>query len=467
MLFNTPAFLVFFLVFYVVFHLLLKGNDAKLILICTGSLFFYGTWNIRFVPILLGTGLVDFYLARMIAREEVPLRKRNLLTLSVVMNLSVLAFFKYTDFALASLHDGLALVGVKTTARSLGLVAPLGISFYTFQSLSYTLDVYRGVYKPQKRFLEFLSSLTFFPHLVAGPIVRSSMLLPQFEKLPPLTDEAGRRGLLLVASGLFKKTIADLLGQTVAATFDKAGALHGVAGWTGALAFTAQIYGDFAGYTDMAMGVAALLGIRLPDNFNLPYLATSPVDFWRRWHITLSNWLRDYLYMPLALAIRQHPYFNLILTMTLAGLWHGPRWTYVAFGLYHGVLLAITQWLISRTSDEWNDRLSRWPLKLPRIALTFYLTVVGFVVFRAETFAGARRVLRAMHGVPRGASSADLFSLGLVGAALAACHLLDGAMLYRAARLASGWRFWALAVLCFACAIALSEPGSPFIYFQF
>jgi D-alanyl-lipoteichoic acid acyltransferase DltB (MBOAT superfamily) len=464
MLFNTALFWLFFAAFFVAFHFVARTRTAKLWLVTVGSLAFYGAWDVRFVPLLLGTALLDFFLARAIARAPEQGRKRALLILSVVANLGVLAFFKYTRFFADSAHGLLGLLGVALPEPTFTILLPAGISFYTFQSMSYTIDVYRGELPARERPEEFLSAVSFFPHLVAGPIIRASVLLPQFERMEPLRWEWVQRGYLLVAVGLFKKMVADLLAPTADVLFSGTEPASALEAWTGALAFTGQIYADFSGYTDIAIGVALLLGFVLPPNFAQPYLATSPIDFWRRWHLSLSTWLRDYLYIPLG-GNRNHRYRNLLLTMLLGGLWHGASWTFVLWGAWHGLLLIAAHVLVARFPALTEGGAGvRW---LQRLG-TFYLVVLGWVLFRAESMASALRVLRGMHA-PQVASVFTYpatLSLALVLLGLVACHAISAA----AERTEVQQRpalLWPVVTACLAAAIALGPSGHSFIYFQF
>ncbi|HSP78572.1 MAG TPA: MBOAT family O-acyltransferase [Myxococcaceae bacterium] len=466
MLFNTALFGVFFLGFFVAFHFAARTRGAKLWLVTVGSLVFYGAWDVRFVPLLLGTALLDYWLAREIGRSRDERRRRLLLVASLTANLGVLALFKYARFFADSAHGLLAVLGVAVPAPEFSWVLPAGISFYTFQSMSYTLDVYRGELEARERPEEFVAAVSFFPHLVAGPIIRASVLLPQFERMEPPRWEQVQRGYLLVAVGLFKKTVADLLAPVADGLFGIQGPLSALEAWTGALAFTGQIYADFSGYTDIAIGVALLLGFVLPPNFDLPYLATSPIDFWRRWHLSLSTWLRDYLYIPLG-GNRRARYRNLLLTMLLGGLWHGANWTFVAWGAYHGLLLVASHLLAARLpglSGEATPAALRW---LKR-AGTFYLVVLGWVLFRAESLGAALEVLRGMHAPALASdfSYGAVLTLGLVGAGLVVCHGVS-ALAERTGLLRRPALLWPAVATCLAVAIAIGPPGQSFIYFQF
>ncbi len=465
MLFNTALFWLFFAAFFAAYHFAARTRPAKLWLVVVGSLIFYGAWDVRCVPLLLGTALLDFWLALAISRSEDERRRRALLILSLVSNLGVLGFFKYARFFTDSAHGLLGALGVALPEPTFSILLPAGISFYTFQSMSYTIDVYRRELSARERPEEFLAAVSFFPHLVAGPIIRASTLLPQFEKLEPPRWEQVRRGYLLVAVGLLKKTVADLLAAPSDALFSGAGPTSALEAWTGALAFTGQIYADFSGYTDIAIGVALLLGFVLPPNFNLPYLATSPIDFWRRWHLSLSTWLRDYLYISLG-GNRNHRYRNLVLTMLLGGLWHGANWTFVLWGLYHGLLLVVAHLLIGRF-PALKETPSAVVLWLKRLG-TLYLVVLGWVLFRADSVPAALRVLEGMHA-PAVASAftwpAVLTLLFVVGG-LVLCHGAS-ALAEKTELRQRRFALWPVVATCLAVAIAIGTPGHSFIYFQF
>lgn len=465
MLFNTALFWLFFAAFFVAFHFAARTRGAKLWLVVAGSLLFYGAWDVRCVPLLLGTALLDFWIALRISRSQDERRRRGLLLLSIAANLGVLGFFKYARFFADSAHGLLGALGVSLPEPAFSFLLPAGISFYTFQSLSYTIDVYRRELPARERPEEFLAAVSFFPHLVAGPIIRASVLLPQFEKMEAPRWEQMRRGYLLIAVGLFKKTVADLLAGPSDALFRSAGPASALEAWTGALAFTGQIYADFSGYTDIAIGVALLLGFVLPPNFDLPYLATSPIDFWRRWHLSLSTWLRDYLYIPLG-GNRNHRYRNLLATMVLGGLWHGASWTFVLWGLYHGLLLVAAHLLVGGfpALKETPSAAVRW---LKRLG-TLYLVVIGWVLFRAESLTSALEVLRGMHA-PAVASTFTwqaVLTLLFVGMGLVICHAAS-ALAEKTELRRRPVALWPVVATCLAVAMAVGTPGHSFIYFQF
>ena len=469
MLFNTPLFFAFFVVFILFYGFVFLQRKPKVYFILVASLVFYGAWNYKFIPLLVGSAVGDYFLAQAIAGAATIRSKKLFLSLSVIMNLGILALFKYADFALTSVADFLSLFGYQASLPTLAWVLPIGISFYTFQSLSYTIDVYRGEMKPRKGLAEFTAALAFFPQLVAGPILRARQILPQFHKIPVPTWVEVKHGFLLITVGLFKKTIADLLAIPAAHAFDGGASVSLMETWTGVLAFAGQIYGDFSGYSDMAIGIALLLGFKIPLNFRLPYFAISPVDFWRRWHISLSSWLRDYLYIPLG-GKRNARYRNIMITMLLGGLWHGAAWTFVVWGGFHGILITATHCLKSlKIFAVFNRPGSRW-VTLLKWAFTFYLVLLGWVLFRANSLDSAFRIMMDMHsfsGLPQ-AGPAALIILGLTGAALAVMHLVDRYVINSSEKLENRpWLFWLLLIIVHALCFLIGEPSSEFIYFQF
>ena len=382
MTFNSFAFIVFFLIVYAGYLLLRGSHRAQNRLLLAASLFFYGYWNWRFLFLLLGTACIDFAVARAMEKTPDPVRRRLLVTVSIVANLSVLGFFKYFNFFAESFADVLGLFG-QVHPLMLRIVLPIGISFYTFQAMGYTIDVYRRVTRAEKNLLDFLVFVSFFPQLVAGPISRSNKLLTQVKAPRIIRMGQVDAGLWLLLWGYFKKVvIADNAALIAKPIFDDYTAYHGLDIVIGALAFTVQIYCDFSGYTDIARGLAKLLGFDLMLNFRLPYFARDPGDFWTRWHVSLSSWIRDYLYVPLG-GNRRGPvrtYVNLAVTMLLAGLWHGAAWNYVLWGGYHGALLILYR------AMGWNADpavRTRWdPL---RIAVMFVLVVIGWVFFASRS----------------------------------------------------------------------------------
>jgi D-alanyl-lipoteichoic acid acyltransferase DltB (MBOAT superfamily) len=470
MIFNTPIFFLFFLVFITFYGLVFLRHKPRIYFIVVSSLVFYGAWNYRFIPLLVGSAIVDYYIARAIHNSSSQSARRWLVSLSVAVNLGILGLFKYADFVLLSVADFLAVFGVEASLPTLSWVLPVGISFYTFQSLSYTIDVYRGHMKPRKGLIEFIAALSFFPQLVAGPILRARQILPQMHDLPVPTWDNAKHGFLLITAGVLKKTTADLLAIPAAAAFDTSGSISLLETWTGVLAFAGQIYGDFSGYTDMAIGLALLLGFQIPLNFRVPYFAASPVDFWRRWHISLSTWLRDYLYVSLGGNRNNRRFVNVMITMLLGGLWHGAAWTFVAWGAFHGIIISATHYLgqmrqlaaISLSGSRWIT-LGKW-------AVTFYLVLLGWVLFRATSIDSAMTILADMHGLnalPEPGPVAATIA-GLTLAAVFLMHLMDFYILKAADKLERRpWLFWLLLVTAQTLCLLIGEPSNEFIYFQF
>jgi D-alanyl-lipoteichoic acid acyltransferase DltB (MBOAT superfamily) len=349
------------------------------------------------------------------------------------------------------------------------LVLPIGISFYTFQSLSYTIDVYRGDMQPRKGLVAFTASLAFFPQLVSGPILRARQILPQFHSIPIPTWQNAKHGFLLITTGVIKKTAADLLAIPVATAFDSSGPVSLMETWTGVLAFAGQIYGDFSGYSDMAIGIALLLGFQIPLNFRIPYFALSPVEFWRRWHISLSSWLRDYLYISLG-GNRNSRYRNIMITMLLGGLWHGAAWTFVVWGGLHGLIVIATHHLKKVNSLAFFSQ-SKSPLvRFIKCIITFYIVLVGWVLFRATSLSSAMDVLVNMHSFGSLPAPGPLAStiLVLTVAALLLTHLMDYYVIKGAEKLENKpWLFWSLLIIGQTLCLLIGEPSNEFIYFQF
>jgi D-alanyl-lipoteichoic acid acyltransferase DltB (MBOAT superfamily) len=386
-IFNSFVFLGFFVVVYIAYRALGRLHRAQNRLLLLASYVFYGYWDWRFLSLIAISTVVDYYCG--IAMRERAEKARSFLTFSMVTNLGLLFTFKYFDFFQDSFVELLNALSIPAHPVTLNIVLPVGISFYTFQTMSYTIDVYRKKLEPCRDFLDFALFVSFFPQLVAGPIERAVNLLPQIVRPRKVTAAQTYEGLWLITWGYFKKVyVADNVAMLVDASFGPAGTGTGAEALVAVYAFAVQIYCDFSGYTDIARGLAKLLGIELMLNFNLPYFAKNPSDFWRRWHISLSTWLRDYLYIGLGgnRGGTFRTYRNLFLTMLLGGLWHGAAWTYVAWGVFHGGLL-ISYRLIP--SGVFNGlRLGKWGDVLA-VVIMFHFTCIGWLLFRAESIAQA------------------------------------------------------------------------------
>jgi len=402
-------------------------------------------------------------------------RRKAFLVVSMVANLGILGFFKYCDFFIANLHALLVAIGVTSAPWSvLGIILPAGISFYTFQAMSYTIDIYRGQTEPTDSFLDFALFVCFFPHLVAGPIMRAHTLLPQVVHPRSRRARDLEEGFFLILVGMFKKiVVSDNMAPIADAVFTRLGQgdAHGMTGaevLVGLYAFAFQIYGDFSGYSAIARGISKWIGFDLVVNFHLPYIATSPSDFWRRWHISLSSWLRDYLYIPLG-GNRQGvigEYRNLILTMLLGGLWHGARWTFVAWGLYHGVILCLFR-IVGLRDPEPQQR-ARW---LVRVVVMFHLTCLGWLLFRADTFGSVVRALEAIatnfHFTAATWTAAALIAF-YAGVLFVVELILDGEnQLQRLLRGPLLWQTCCYAYLGLMLLFFHAQRAHEFIYFQF
>jgi D-alanyl-lipoteichoic acid acyltransferase DltB (MBOAT superfamily) len=468
-LFNSFAFLIF-LPLVATAHALLPAR-ARRFLLLAASFFFYGFWDWRFLGLMVATALCDFAIARGLDGERRPRRRLWLLRLSLVSNLGVLALFKYFGFFVDS---GLALaatVGVDLSRPVLEIVLPVGISFYTFQALSYTIDVYRGRLPACRSVSHFLLFIAFFPQLVAGPIERASHLLPQIAVLRRPGRADLRAAIELLVVGYFKKVaVADVIAPHVQAPFADPLAHAPAALLLALYLFSLQIYCDFSGYTDIARGSARLFGIELMQNFAQPYGAADIADFWRRWHVSLSAWLRDYLYIPLGGnrggAWRTHR--NLMLTMLLGGLWHGASWTFVAWGGLHGLYLAAHRWWRAREPASATRADGGWPGTL----VTFHLVAFAWIFFRSPDLAHALEFCGVLSGLVVGGGSAVPVGLRVAVPVvlLAAIEWLARPAASRPPLRERGWacRGFAYATLTVATLLfGVLDREVAFVYFQF
>ena len=473
MIFTEFRFFLFFAVVFGVYWALRRNGWRKAwILVCSYA--FYGAWDWRFLSLIIGSTLVDYVVGlQLVKAGSSPRQRRGWLMLSLCVNLGALAFFKYANFFADSAVGFFGWLGLPVNSVTLNIVLPVGISFYTFQTLSYSLDIFAGRLAPRKSLLDLATFVAFFPQLVAGPIVRASDFLPQLESSRTFAQVNVRACLTLFMVGFFKKAcVSDNLAPIVERYFSEPASFDALSGWVGVLSYTTQIYCDFSGYSDMAIACAGLLGYELCVNFNFPYFASSITDFWRRWHISLSTWLKDYLYIPLGgnRGGQLLTYRNLMITMVLGGLWHGAAWTFVVWGTLHGGALIAHR--------EWSQFAKRqWPKLNPKadwvvivsVLLTFYWVCITWVFFRADSFASAMTVLRSF--VLLRSPGTQQLSISLLGVlfVLACAHWLTSKAVWTQAveRLpaqlyAVGYGFVAALVL------TLIPVGyTPFIYFQF
>jgi len=463
MLFNTTDFFLFLGVVLALFYA--SPLSLRRYILLAASYFFYGSWNAKFIALLLTLTVIDYTAARWIEILPAGPKRRAALIFSLCANLGFLGFFKYYNFLAGNLA---LLTGRPGDAFLLEIVLPLGISFHTFQSMSYVVDVYRGEQQAVRDPIDYALFICFFPQLVAGPIVRARNFFRDLHPWHPPAAGEVRRGAFLIVLGLVKKmAVADQFAKVANNYFANVSANPGVlAAWSGVLAFGMQIYFDFSGYTDMAIGMAKLLGFHFPVNFRRPYLASSITDFWRRWHISLSSWLRDYLYIPLGGSRhgKWMTYRNLMLTMLLGGLWHGANWNFLVWGGYHGALLSIEKALgVDPDQKTWT-----WTYPF-RMILTVSLALIGWVFFRAADFTQSRQILAAMFHAPAGRILLEPWHLELIAAAFALAVLEEKwewfERLMAAPQVAYGA---AMAMLLFGLDLfGVMDASIPFIYFQF
>ncbi|WP_428149940.1 MBOAT family O-acyltransferase [Brevundimonas sp.] len=480
MLFPTLAFGVFFLFVYFTAWSLDRENGRRKLFLLLASWFFYAQWDWRFVGLLIASAILNWGVAVLIARSDEDGRRKWLVGLGVACNLLILGFFKYYGFFVEQAGDLLTRFGWERDLPLLQIVLPVGISFFTFQGISYVVDVHRGKTPVAKSLLDVMLLMSFFPHLVAGPIVRASDLLPQFDRAPRLTREMATHGLLLICWGLFKKTViaSELSVRLVDPVFFDPSSYGTLDLMAAVYGYAVQIYCDFSAYSDMAIGIAALLGYSFPRNFDQPYRASSMQDFWRRWHISLSSWLRDYLYVPLGGGKKGliRSCLNVFITMLLGGLWHGAAWTFVAWGALHGGVQVVERlgraFLSSYRPEGYlsaaiGDR--KGPPAWLGVLVTFHIVCLGWILFRAETFPMAMEVLTGL-GRFEPATVVTPFLLTLIVGGLA-MHWLPP----RAIEGISTWLKPAPSLtmgLLVGAAILLVEAVrpdgvAPFIYFQF
>jgi alginate O-acetyltransferase complex protein AlgI len=476
MLFNTPQFFAFLAIVLTLFYTAPRGLRKYILL--AASYFFYMSFIPKFILLLLSLTVIDYTAARWIAWTRSPHSRKAALVISLAANLGLLGFFKYYNFFAANIAQ---VLHKPSGAFALSIILPLGISFHTFQSMSYVIDVYRREQEPITNPIDYALFISFFPQLVAGPIVRAREFFGDlYHWKRPASDDI-LRGLLLLLLGLAKKMVmADQFAQIANGYFGDVSKHPGMApAWSAVIAFGIQIYFDFSGYTDMAIGMAKLLGFHFPVNFRRPYLASSITDFWHRWHISLSRWLRDYLYIPLGgnRHGRLQTYRNLMLTMLLGGLWHytartgagsdfGAGWNFVVWGGYHGALLSIER-MFRRTNAPVENR---WTALYPlQAVITFALVMIGWVFFRAATFHESLYVLHQMFFVPRGHTLIPAWQMDLALMTMLLALFEEKKDWFEKIALGPAWAYGAVcAVLLLAVElIGYTEAAVPFVYFQF
>lgn len=473
MVFNSLTFLVFAVVFLAVYFLL--SGRKRLWWALAGSYFFYGWWDVRFLGLIILSTALDFHLGQRIHAERRPDRRNRWLWVSVAVNLGILGFFKYFGFFTDSFRQLAALGGWSVPVPYLEVILPVGISFYTFQTLSYTIDVYRGKLEPTRDIWTFATFVAFWPQLVAGPIVRAADLLPQLQRYLPADAGRIQSGLTRIGWGFFKKVaVADSLAPFVDQVWSAPGHFSTLNLWVAVLFYSFQLYCDFSGYSDIAIGFARLMGYDFPENFRTPYFSRDFSEFWTRWHISLSSWLRDYLYIPLG-GNREGPwrtFRNLMWTMLLGGLWHGANWTFVVWGGIHGGLLVL-QRLLAAPVRHCRRHLPDPVWTALSVPTVFLLTTLAWVFFRSPDLSLAigllRDLFRTEGWAPAGLMNKFIVAkgFGLVGMLLTVEIVADSYPLGRWLSQRPAWRAFVLAAVWFAILLFGNFAANAFIYFQF
>jgi len=471
MLFNSFEYVLFLVIVFAAFWGLMRARVLRTLVLLAASYVFYMSWSATFIFLIVGSTVLDYFLALWMSRSDCARRRKALVTISVVANLGLLGLFKYADFCLVAVSETLAVAGLRFEPGLLRLTLPVGISFYTFQTLSYTIDVYRRRIQPTSNFVEFATFVSFFPQLVAGPIVRANEFLPQFNRTPRLSSDTFGEGLFLIFCGMCKKIlIADFLAvQLIDGVFDNPQAYSAAEVWVAVYGYTWQLYGDFSGYTDIARGSAKLFGFELPENFDRPFTATGPIEFWKRWHMTLSRWVQDYVYIPLGGSryggVRT--YFNLFASFFLIGIWHGAGWTFVLFGLWHA--FGVTFNRLYRRNRRSRVPLAGWKRKFA-VFCSVHFYVIHWPIFRAPDVDRMWEVYTQMF-------TFDVFSLRIAPAVLLVVigmfviHFTPKRWVKDLQAFIVGMPEVVKGAAAVALAIVLMHVGSqqaaPFIYFQF
>ncbi|WP_029918532.1 MBOAT family O-acyltransferase [Nevskia soli] len=481
MLFNSFQFLYFFIVVWVAF-LAMRGTPRKVFLL-VASYYFYMCWNAKYILVILAITLIDYVAGIQIEQAKTSGLRRIYLGVSLFCNLGLLVVFKYFNFLAGTISSLASNAGMGLDVPLLNIILPVGLSFHTFQAMSYTLDLYKGKVPAERNFLNYALYVAFFPQMVAGPIERPNQLLPQFHREPEITAEKIKSGVAQTLWGLFKKmVIADSLASFVNMVYASPQQFNGVYLLLATCFFALQIYCDFSGYSDIALGIARIMGYELRINFQQPYFSRSIGEFWRRWHISLSSWFRDYVYIPLGgnRVSKSRHYLNLMATFAISGLWHGASWTFVMWGILHGsyqIMSQMTQGLRSKVSHVLG--LERFPrlVAVLQVFVTFTLVTIAWVFFRASSIQSAFYIIT--HFFPLGHFESATLSVGKIPRANTPFLAVFIALLFvvewliaHPSKIPTIWRFGAFRKACYySCAFSLVFFGvfghTDFIYFQF
>tara|TARA_Y100000768_G_C23984677_1_gene688014 strand:- start:254 stop:1672 length:1419 start_codon:yes stop_codon:yes gene_type:complete len=472
MLFNSVEFFIFLVIVFTLYWLIPRNHiKYKNLLILISSYFFYAWWDYRFLVLIILSTIVDYLCAKTIYNSKTNLKRKIFLIISILFNLTLLGFFKYFNFFLESFYDLLNQLGFTLNKWSLNIILPVGISFYTFQTLSYSIDIYRNKFKPVNNFIAFSSFISFFPQLVAGPIERASNLLPQFLTKKEINNKILIQGTRLIIFGLFKKVfIADSLAPYVDNIFLNFDSLGFITLWLGAIYFAIQIYCDFSGYSDIAIGTAKLFGFELKSNFRFPYFSRNIAEFWRRWHISLSSWFRDYLYIPLGgsrfgklISLR-----NIFIIFIVSGFWHGSNWTFIFWGLVHAILYIPT--FIFNTNRKYlndlNSNLFYFPNfnELINIFTNFVFVTIAWVFFRSNSIESSFSYIIKMFNPENDFSISFKFGLIYVFIILLIDWFLRNDERLEFKYKKAEWVFFSILILLI---IEKFQDYKTFIYFQF
>jgi alginate O-acetyltransferase complex protein AlgI len=481
MLFNSVEFLIFFPIVVILYFVV--PLRLRIPVLLGASYYFYMSWRPEYIILILFSTLIDYFAGRKIGEVTQSQQRKFYLFLSLASNLGILFFFKYSEFFFNSIQSLTSIIQIDYNPADFGLILPVGISFYTFQTLSYTINVYRGVQKPEHNLLMFALYVSFFPQLVAGPIERSERLLPQFFVKHSIDYDRITDGLKLMAWGFFKKVVvADRLAAIVNLVYNDPTEFSGVPLLIATYFFAFQIYCDFSGYSDIAIGAANVMGYNLMENFRQPYFAKSIAEFWRRWHISLSTWFRDYVYIPLGgnRLGDSRLYFNLLVVFVVSGLWHGANWTFVVWGALHGMLMVVSI-VVSKVLDKGFsyrllDRQSLW-ISTIKIFATFHLVLLTWVFFRANTLSDAIYILRNIftgieikggYGLNFGGTYEILITIAVLMVLLLVDFIKEKGVTIRYWRSSPTFFRWALYYLLVFSILLFGEFGvTEFIYFQF
>jgi alginate O-acetyltransferase complex protein AlgI len=475
-LFNSTEFLIFFLVVFGLYWAA-PSRKLKILLLLAASYYFYMSWNKELALVVACSSMADFFIGIAMEKSESARRRKRLMQLSIMMNVGLLFYFKYTNFFLDSLHSLLERLGVHRTMPMLDVILPIGISFYTFEAISYMVDVYHGRTKAEKDPINFLLFITFFPRMVAGPIIRARNFLPQLGREKRFDVARFDLGLQYVLMGLFKKmAIADRMGWLVDPVYAYPARYTTGAVWIAVIAYSLQVYCDFSGYSDIAIGTAHMLGFKLPVNFDMPYMSRNISEFWRRWHISLSTWLRDYVFISMggSRGTELKTAFTLMVTMVLCGLWHGANWTFVSFGVAQGLMLLVQRGfrLFCKARPRWKAFMETGGATVWSILFTYWMFVLSLVLFRGPDFSKIAAIYRALFVPQHGVMVRDPvgpMSLAFTFTMVAIAHVTVESGLWKKMSARFSPPVWGLIYLLIVGAICMLVTPSvnKFIYFQF